>query len=245
MDFLEKEFAEPFKTWQSSTNKRQANSAMLTAVDPVIQSAVKTYGRGEQSVLLHSRARQLALEALDSYDPSKAKLRTHLMSHLQGLRRISTKMEQGISVPEKIQIDQLHVRESEQTLKDKLGRDPSDAELADSTGLSLKRLAYIRGASIGLPESFVEQIGGQDDEENLYQPAVEARDDNSGWYEFVYYGLQPTDQLILEHSTGMHGKKVLSNQALAAKLKLTPSAVSQRKLNIQRQLNQRKELGVF
>jgi DNA-binding NarL/FixJ family response regulator len=49
----------------------------------------------------------------------------------------------------------------------------------------------------------------------------------------------------MEHTLGLHGKKVLSNQEIARKLRLTPGAVSQRKATIQQLLNQEQELSPF
>lgn len=44
---------------------------------------------------------------------------------------------------------------------------------------------------------------------------------------------------------GLHGKPILQNQAIAAKLGISPGAVSQRKARIQAKLDMREELGVF
>jgi hypothetical protein len=65
------------------------------------------------------------------------------------------------------------------------------------------------------------------------------------WHEFVYHDLDPIDQVILEHSLGLHGKQVLPNQDIARKLKLSPGAISQRKVRIQDQLNALPQTGMF
>jgi len=49
--------------------------------------------------------------------------------------------------------------------------------------------------------------------------------------------------VILEHSTGLFGQPKLSNNDIARKLSVTPSAISQRRLRIQNQLDMQDELG--
>jgi DNA-binding NarL/FixJ family response regulator len=48
----------------------------------------------------------------------------------------------------------------------------------------------------------------------------------------------------MEHTVGLHGKKVLPKQGIAAKLNLSPGAISQRAAKIQEKLNRKEELGV-
>lgn len=242
-DMLEAEFADPYRSWKKAPGL-ESNSSMLKTIDPIIDSAVQTYGSGDKSPLLRSRARKLALQSLHTYDPSKSKLRSHLMTQLQGLRRVRTQQNQIIGVPEQIQLDQGHLREAHTRMEDWLGRDPSDAELADETGLSLKRIAHTRKAFGGLSES---QASGFDPETGeMGQPTIASgENDNSGWNEFVYMSLNPKDQLIFEHLAGLHGKKVLSARQVAAKVGVSPAAISQRAGKIQSLINQRESLGVL
>ena len=134
---LEPDFEPHYNAWKQTPNP-QTSGALLKAVDPVLTSALRSYG-GQNSPTMKSKARIMALDAMGRYDPSRSKLRTHLMSQLQSLRRSSAKESQILSVPEQVGLDLGHLRESENFLKDQLGRDPSDVELADHTGLSLKK----------------------------------------------------------------------------------------------------------
>ena len=188
---LEEDFEPHFTAWKKTPSPK-TSTALLNAVEPVISSALQTYGAGDKSPLLRSRARRMALDSMHSYDPSRAKLRTHLMTQLQGLRRVKGQQNQIISVPEQIQLDQGHVFETSNRLEDWLGRPPSDAELADETGLSLKRLTHLRKASGGLSESQASSIDPETGEPN--QPTIVAKEDDSGWNQFVYSSLQPRDQ---------------------------------------------------
>jgi DNA-directed RNA polymerase specialized sigma subunit len=240
-NLLESEFAEPYNTWKANPSPENA-TALLKTVHPVLTAALRTYGT-QSSPTLQSRAKIMALDAMDRYDPSKAKLRTHLMFQLQGLRRHAAREQQILSVPEQVALDLNHLRESENHLRDQLGRDPSDSELADHTGLSLKRIGYIRGARPSYAEGSMQRTTSEG--EDIYSPPVVERDNVRQWHEFVYHDLAPTDQLIMEHTLGLHGKPVLANKDLAQKLMISPGAVSQRKAKIQAKLDLREEFGVI
>lgn len=241
-DLLESNIRPSFDLWKTDPSPVNT-SALLKTVHPIITAAMRTYGGGTSPTLM-SKAKLITIDALGRYDPSKAKMKTHLMGHLQGLRRAAAKEQQILSVPEQVGLDLNMVREAETELKDQLGRDPSTSELADRTGLSLKRLGYIRKASPSYSEGSMQRTIG--DGENIFTPAVAQNPQaNEAWHDFVYYDLTPVDQIIMEHALGLHGKPVLSNQAIAKKLRLSPGAISQRKSKIQDKLNMRDELGVF
>ena len=130
---------------------------------------------------------------------------------------------------------------SENELRDKLGRDPSDMELADHTSLSHKRIEYIRRAQPGLAEGTLAPEGEAEESTGI-GPAV-VGPTNDAWLRFVYLDLNPIDQVIMEHSVGLGGKPILPKQSIAAKLGLSPGAISQRAAKIQMLINKRDELG--
>ena len=244
--YLEPNYADHYNAWKAQPGPGTTDK-LLGAVDPILREALRIYGSSQgDSPTLRSKAKMLAIDAFGSYDPTRAKLRTHLLSQLQGLRRMAAKEQQIISVPEQVLLDQGHLREAENKLRDQLGRDPSDWELADHTGLSPKRLAYLRTMKPTFSEGKLTRV----DEEgsSMSTPAVEAgpsKEGNNAWLDFVYADLHPTDQLIMEHTLGLHGKKVLSNQEVARKLGLSPGAISQRKARIQSMLDRRDDTGLL
>ena len=240
---LEPEFAPHYAAWKKDPSPANAGK-LLAAVNPVLDSALRTYGGAKASPTLRSHAKLLALEAARRYDPTRAKLRTHLMTHLQGLRRLHARESQIVTLPERVGLDLHRLHLTTQELTDRLGREPSDQELADHAGLSLKRLAHIRRARPGYAEGQLASRteGGQ---EMAFDPAVVSGADDDTWVNFVHGDLGPTDQLILEHTLGLHGKPRLSKQRIAARLRLSPGAVSQRAAKIQQLLDKREEIGSF
>lgn len=239
--YLEPEFEKPYSFWQKDPTPENTDN-LLKAINPVLTAAIRTYG-GKGSPTLQSRAKVLALDAIKRYDPTKAKLRTHLMFQLQGLRRYSAKETQILSIPEQIALDLNNLREAENQLRDDLGRDPSDSEISDYTGLTKKRLEYIRKVRPSYSEGFFIRPG--DEGEDQFSPAVKQRNNVKQWHEFVYNDLSNIDRVIMEYTFGMHGKPVLANKDIAKKLNLSPGAVSQRKAKIQSLLDLRDEFGVL
>jgi DNA-directed RNA polymerase specialized sigma subunit len=238
---LEPEFEAPFQAWKRRPNPHTA-STLLKSVQPVIDKAIAAHV-GQSSPLLRSRGRQIALKALGTYDPYQSKLQTHLISQLQGLKRVNRQQTQVIHVPERVALEQGHMAEMENELRDELGRDPTTAELSDRSGMSLKRIAKLRQFQQPMAEGFFSQHAHGDDEPNL--PAVQGEANPNLWAEMVYDDLDPTNQSILEHSLGLHGRPVLSNMDIAKKLQLTPGAISQRRAVIQRRLDQGSLLSPF
>ena len=244
--YLEPNYEPHYTAWKKDPSPENMTNLVKT-VDPIINEAMRAYGGGSsQSPTLRSKARGLTVSAIQSYNPSKAKLRTHLLSQLQGLRRMAAKEEQIIHIPEQVQLDFGRIRNAENQLRDRLGREPSDVELADEVGLSRKRISYVRGVKPTYAEgrlTVLDEEGG-----GMSTPSVETMPTSPimrSWQDFVYHDLSPTDQLILEHTLGLHNKPILSNQGLAKKLRLSPGAVSQRKAKIQSYLDMFDQTGLM
>ena len=156
MDYLEDDFKEPYAAWKANPTP-EGNAQMLQTLKPVIEKGIRTHV-GEPNPLLTSRARKLALDGLRSYDPSRSRLQTHLYGQFQGLKRISRQQGQVVRAPERVIFDQQALRQREQELQDELGREPTDRELANHSGLSLKRIAHVRGYQPGVSEGMMESL---------------------------------------------------------------------------------------
>ena len=238
---LEKDIGDSFNAWKAEDSPA-TRGALLRQVNPIIDTALHSYG-GTAGPAIRGQAKMLALNAFKSYDPAKGTMRTHLLSQLQGLRRAAAQSQQIISIPERVALDRGHLTETTDSLRDELGRDPSDMELAARTGLSLKRINYIRQAKMGTNTGSI-----LDDEGEVFDPASKIpgnTDRNDAWSEMVYYDLSDVDRKIMEHTLGLRGAQILSTGELAANLGVTPGAISQRKARIQQLLDQQFEIDPF
>ena len=231
---LEPAYTPAYTAWQASPSPDTAGK-LLEAVDPVVKSALRVYGgKSASSPTLRIKARSLAVDAFHSYDPQRASLKTHLMSHLRRLQRVAGQEQQIIRLPEAVAMQRKAAEEAGLRLEDTLGRPPSDQELTDELGISPKRLAYIR-------QGARPYTSGQ-------SPVENAQVDNTthaAWLEFVHDSLAPRDQFILERVMGMHGQAPCSPSEVARHLKISTAAVSQRMKSIQEQLDSRDELKIL
>jgi len=244
-DRLEDAFKPAYMAYRAEPS--QANTGnLLRSIDPLVKLGVRTYGGGD-SPLVYSRARQIALKAIPSYDPTKASMKTHLLSHLRGLHRYTNRLESALSVPEQVALEHQRLYRSQMELEDELGRAPSDSELSDHAKMSVKRINYIRGYRPAMTEGQVHGLfqDSSAGEQDPFDPAVMHKDPITENAEFIYHDLDPHDQIILERSLGLHGHKQMQHKDIAKILKLSPSAVTQRAQRIQEQLDQLSSTGLF
>lgn len=239
------EFQSAYQQWQAARTP-EVNTRLLSTIQPVIDTAVSSYAGNNQSPTIKTRARLMALKAMESYDPRKGNVRTHLLSQLQSLRRLSAQEQNIIAVPEQVGLDFQRLQESENELRDRLSRDPTDDELADHTGLSTRRIRKIRAFHQPIPESAT--ILENDDESQDGGVASTIPGANRGadaWMNFVYEDLSPTDKLVMDMTLGRNGRRAASTQEIARRLNITPGAVSQRAAKIQAMLDKRYTQGGF
>jgi RNA polymerase primary sigma factor len=240
------DFLPAYQTWQTQRTP-QNNTALLKTLQPVLDTAVTSYAGGNQSPTIKSRAKLMALKAMESFDPNRGNVRTHLLSQLQSLRRLSAQEQNIIHLPEQVGLDFQNLNESENELRDSMGRDPTDEELSNHTNLSVRRIRKIRKFHQPISEGTV--VGQESDENDPTDIASQVPGGGhraaDAWMNFVYDDLGATDKLIMDMTLGRNGKRRTPTQEIARKLGITPGAVSQRAAKIQTMLDKRYTQGGF
>ena len=233
------EFDGAFSQWQANKTP-QTNTQLLSTLQPVIDTAVTSYGGATPSPTLRSRARLMALTALHTYDPQRGNVRTHLLSQLQSLRRLSAQEQNIISIPEQVGLDFQKMHAANQELSDQLSREPTDDELSNYTNLSARRIRKIRAFNQPLAEGTT--TIETDDSDNSGGSASNIPGNHrhiDAWMNFVYDDLSPVDKLVMDMTLGRNGRRRASTQEIAKKLNITSGAVSQRAAKIQIMLDKR------
>lgn len=163
-------------------------------------------------------AYKLARKAAENFDTSKGiKFSTYLTNALQKLQRLSTQYGGAVRVPENKQFKISKLNQLETELYETIGRQPTSSELADASGFNLatvNNLMTARKKEVNLS--------------NLAYSPIFYAGSNDDWIHFVYHDLSDKDKLIFEYRTGFGGKPILDNVAIAKKLGISPSTVSQR-----------------
>jgi hypothetical protein len=242
MERIEPELVKPIMDYKANPHPGSAD-ALLKATRPIVDLGVSTYAGKNANPMLHSKARRIVLDSVAGYDPTRASFKTHAMNQLRTLQRHGLKQQQVLAVPEAVALDQGHLHQAEGELADRLGRDPSDLELADHTGLSRRRIRAVRQYRPGLAEGQLAAAG--DEEGDPYEPGVVGPDPTRHLAEFLYHDLDPVDQVILEYTMGLNGAPRLPGNVLAQRVRLSPGAVSQRKARIEAQLRELADTGIL
>jgi len=225
---LEQKYVPIYQQYVSDPNPENLRK-MIDALSPTIEKGIKTFGAGLPT--LYGRAKLITSSALQSYDPKKGALDSHVMLHLQRLQRYLPKTSNVVDVSEATMMLQSQVMEAEKELEDELGRPPSDAELASHLKMSMKKLERLRTATGTVPSSAF-------DDNAQTQPIEQKTDDEKYklWQEVVYMDLNPIQQYIAERRYGLHGKKQESVEEMARKLKISPNMVYQHLKTIEQKM---------
>lgn len=236
-----KEFDDVFDTWRKSPTP-EINTQLLGTVQPIIDTAVNSYAGQSASPTLKNKAKLMALKALNTYDPQKGNVKTHLLSQLQSLRRAAAQEQNIINIPEQVGLDFQRLAAAENEMRDSLSRDPTDDELADMTGLSTRRIKKIRAFNQPVAEGMTAMQAG-DSEDNMNTDIASTLPNytqhTDAWLDFVHGDLSPIDKLIMDMTLGRNGRRRASTQDIAQRLNITPGAVSQRAAKIQQMIDQR------
>lgn len=239
------DFDTVYKQWQTAQTPDN-NTKLLKTVQPIIDTALTSYAGGQPSPAMRTKAKLMALKAMSAYNPNKGNVKTHLLSQLQSLRRAAAQENNIISIPEQVGLDFQHLTETENQIRDQFGRDPTDDELADATGLSKRRIQKIKSFHQPVPESATIT----ENEDDTFDGGVAsqipgANNAYNAWLDFVYEDLGPTDRLIMDMTLGRNGKRRTSNQQIAQRLRLSPGAISQRAAKIQAMIDRRHNQNGF
>lgn len=199
----------------------ETRKALLEAVSPQIGTALHTFAPGmEQGLLL--KANTMAMNAAKSYDPNRGlKFKNYVYQQLQPLQRVAGKRSNIVQVPERHLIEGRRLAEETQRFLDERGYEPSTADLADFTGMSIKRIETIRSHRTSVSESKATSPEGD--------PMSAQREDlQKAWCDYVYSSLPSFDQKIYEWRTGYAGSPTLGVVEISRRLGTSPATVSQR-----------------
>jgi len=230
---------ELFNAWSKQKNRKNLD-AIFDHFSDTISSAVHTYAGKHVSPTIHLKAKLLVAEALHKYNPNKgAPLKSYIYTQLQPLYRYASRQGVAVTLPERAYNDMRKVQQAETDLFDVLGREPNMDELADYSGMGITRIQklnkkYRPHQVLG---SFFES---GDEDSNLHAPTVNHYNPQQAWSDYVYHDLDPINKKIYEYRTL---KTPLANSEIAKRLKLSPSAVSQRAGTISEKLAEGGEHG--
>lgn len=219
-----------YSSWRKVRTPQNAGQ-LLGVLAPTIDSALTSFAPADRDAL-RTKARLMALRAVDTYDPKKgAKLNSHVFNSLRSLNREKARRTNVVHVPENMILEKNRLRLAKETGFAETGQEPTVEELADMTGISARRIEKL------------EAVGGQlSSSQTLTEKGdtffAKTEDPQRIWADYVYHDLDAPDKRIFEWSTGYGGKAKIPKGEIARRLKISPSAVSQRIGRIVRMLEE-------
>jgi len=194
----------------------KGRNQFLSAAKPFIESRAAIYKEAPvPQPAVVGFGQTLALQALDSYKPQKAGLRTHLENNLRGMSRFVNQNKNVARIPEHRALKVSAYKNAVQRLGVELGYKPSQMEIADELSWPLRDVQQmeisLRGA-VAESESF-------ESSQKVFHDRFNER------LEFARFVMSPQDQKIVDYLYGLHGKPQLSVAATANKVGVSPSKV--------------------
>lgn len=212
-----------------------ASSAVLLELQPTIDKAINNFGGADPG--LKTKARLIALDSVKSFDSKKgASLSTFVYGNLQKLLRERGERSNLTHLPENVSIMRSKLKDAIKEWEIEHDEEPTTDQLADKTGISVKRIDAVMNYKPITPDSLTvspegDQLVGADSGHAL-----------DLYNRVIYNELDSTDKKIYEWSTGFGKGVKLSGVEIARRLKMSPAAVSKRYAKISNKFSEGREL---
>lgn len=210
---------ELWKRWDTNGRQPEDLEPLLKQVRPVISKASNVYA-GRVNIprpAVEAEFEIKAIDAINTYDPNRSALHTHMTNQMKAARRFITTYQNVARITEK-RINRLgDYQRAVGSLQDDLGREPSVQEIADKMKQPKKMVSLLQMENKGeVPFSMmtggstIEHRVSEEEEVLSLLPAELSREEN----------------LVYEYLTGVGGKPKLNASAVARKLNMSPAKVS-------------------
>jgi len=215
---------ELWEAWKRTRN-RQYLDDLMNRLKPLIHREAVKWQSTLPPAVVESRGRQLALEALESYNPNMgAAIATHVTARLRKLSRMGYAHQNVARLPENKQLMFNAFSVAQGRVFDREGREATADELADELGWAPKKVQNFQHAFER--RELVESEG----------LSMDGPEEDSSVVDFFYHGLPPKDKLLFEDITGYGGRTPLNNSQLRRKHNLTQGQLSYQKRKLVDQL---------
>lgn len=216
--------------WQKNKTD-ELTEELLNRFKPTIRSAINSYAPGTGDSL-DIKAANITLGSLSKYDPSVGTDPTTFVFHnLKRLHRYNAQRSNIIPVPEQVALERKKLKEVADAFEVDNDREPTLEELANLSGFNTRKVDKLLHGNVVINDT---STLSEESKSSTFSMKDLTDDD---YFEYVYTSVSPVDQKIMEWASGLHGKPVLSNNQIAAKLKISAAAVSQRKAKLQQMLS--------
>ena len=178
------------------------------------------------------------MKGVDRFDPNKgAKLSTYAAWWIkQAIKRALSDQGKTIRLPSHVVEKVAHIRRAEHKLKDVLGREPTEAELADEVDLKPKQVKDYRAAARA-PVSLEAPLGDEDDSDPAAAIVADERaeapfarvltESDAALMKEAFATLRPREQEILTLRFGLENDSPMTLEAIGKRYDLTRERIRQ------------------
>lgn len=230
-----------FLEWQKDQSPA-ASYAMIQKLMPYISHSIIASGGDPENPALKAKACMMALQYMKRYNPEHSTVQNYIYGQLRGLNRVIGNDNNIIQIPESVVLARKQIDEAENELFDQLGYYPSTAEIANYTGMPVKKIAKLRSIAPAVSEGTVNAL---ENVEGMHTKMLGSTSGDDAWNEYVYDTLSDRQKSVMERLYGMHGYKPQSPENIAKELKISRAAVSQHKKAIDKLLDDDARYGLF
>ena len=211
-----------WNAYKASPNKKTLEPLLNNFKGTITKSVNKWGGGNVAPAVLDIKAKAIAVEAFNNFNPAKAKLNTHLTNHLKGISR-PVYETQVARMPESRTLKVGTYLTANQELVNDLGRLPTAKELSENLKWNIKEVSRFRN-----------ELRSQysTDPDKPVPPGFETFNSEIGELDFIYHDLNDQDKQVFEGTTGYMGSPVMSTKQLIKKTGLTSGQISHSKRRI-------------
>lgn len=224
-----------WKAWKASPTP-QNTERLINLVMPLLGREVSHWSTLAPKFLLMNEAKRIALEAFQTFDPSRGVLlSTHIMSRLQKLSRLAYERQSTLTVPEHQRLAFNTVDRVKRQLEEEHGMPPSMAAIADRMSITPDKLHQLL-QTVGKTEFLTSADTG---------PGFAVAPDNGRVLDLAYHDMTPLQKKIFEYRTGYNGAVRKNGAQICKELGITQGQLSYQLENLQKLLQKAKNsLGV-
>lgn len=221
-------------TQWAKTKSKQDMSALLKALNPLIQKEVNRASGSLPKAVLEAEAKKWAIEAIKKFNPnSGTQLSTYVTHYLAKVRRLNYEHQNMVRIPESRHLEYAGFKNALDTLKEQLSRDPTDTELAHHLNWKPYQVKKFKGM---LYEDHFESGSERPSEATKF-------DFQKTKFDYIHGLLDDHEKIIMKSLMDTSGKKT-SSAELAKQLGVNQNRLSYLKTKMKKKIHAaQRELG--
>lgn len=215
-----------WEEWKSGGMQPHHLRPLIKSFKPLINSRANVFTNKVRDIppaAIKAEFTNQFVHALQTYDPNRgAALNTHINHQLKKAQRFITTYQNPGRIPENRIYRIRELQDAEQRLDEKLGRAPTQLELADKLKWSPRQVGTLqKEVRRAIPTGQFET-----------DPATYTPSRQKEVLRLLPYDLSHDERAVFEHLYGIGGKPVLGPGAIARKLGMSAPKVSRLKKSI-------------